>query len=204
MKREFLEALGLDKENVDKIMAENGADIEREKAKTAATKADLDKAQTALADREKDLEELKKTAGDAEATKKQLEELQAKYTAETEAHKAEIAERDYDAAVSAHVADLKFSSKGAKAAFVADLKAKKLEIKDGKLDGFDKYLEEAKKADPEAFAPDKPAPHFGRPAGGGETKPKTAGEQLAEEIGKSSAAKAKASNDIISMYTGGN
>lgn len=166
MKREFLEAMGLEKENVDKIMAENGADLEKEKAKTAAAKADLEKAQTALSDREKDLEELKKTAGDAETTKKQLEELQDKYTKETEAHKAEIAERDYDAAVASHVADLKFSSKGAKAAFVADLKAKKLEIKDGKLDGFEKYLEDAKKADPEAFAPDKPAPHFGRPTGG--------------------------------------
>ena len=204
MKREFLEAMGLDKENVDKIMAENGADLEKEKAKTAAAKADLEKAQTALSDREKDLEELKKTAGDAEATKKQLEELQTKYTKETEAHKAEIAERDYDAAVTSHVSELKFSSKGAKAAFVADLKAKKLEIKDGKLDGFDKYLEEAKRADPEAFATDKTAPHFGRPAGGAESRPKTAGEQLAEAIGKSSAAKAKASNDIISMYTGGN
>lgn len=204
MKREFLEAMGLDKENVDRIMAENGADIEREKAKTATVKEDLEKAQTALSDREKDLESLKKTAGDAESTKKQLEELQDKYTKETEAHKAEIAERDYDAAVSSHVADLKFSSKGAKAAFVADLKAKKLVIKDGKLDGFDKYLEEAKKDDPEAFAPDKPTPQFGRPAGGVGEKPKTAGEQLAEVIGKSSAAKAKASSDIISMYTGGN
>lgn len=204
MKREFLEAMGLDKENVDKIMAENGADIEREKAKTATVKEDLEKAQEALSDREKDLEALKKTAGDAESTKKQLEELQEKYNKETEAHKAEIAERDYDAAVASHVADLKFSSRGAKAAFVADLKAKKLEIKDGKLDGFDKYLEEAKKADPEAFAPNKPAPQFGRPAGGVGEKLKTAGEQLAEVIGKSSAAKAKASSDIISMYTGGN
>lgn len=204
MKKDELLEIGLTEEQANKVFALNGQDIEREKAKTAAAKADLEKAQTALADREKDLEALKKTAGDAEATKKQLEELQAKYTKETEAHKAEIAERDYDAAVASHVADLKFSSKGAKAAFVAELKAKKLEIKDGKLDGFDKYLEEAKKADPEAFTPDKPVPHFGRPAGGGEGKPKTTGEQLAEAIGKSSAAKAKASNDIISMYTGGN
>lgn len=204
MKREFLEAMGLEKENVDKIMAENGADLEKEKVKTTAAKSDLEKAQAALADREKDLEELKKTAGDAESIKKQLEDLQAKYTAESEAHKAEIAERDYDAAVTNHVSDLKFSSKGAKSAFVAGLKEKKLEIKDGKLDGFDKYLEEAKKADPEAFAPDKPTPHFGRPAGGVPNTPKTAGEQMAEVLGKSAADRAKSANDIISMYTGGN
>lgn len=204
MTREFLKNMGLDDANIDKILDESSRDIGKEKQKTEQHKTDLDAARQQLADREKDLEVLKKTAGDAEATKKQLEELQAKYTKESEAHKSEIADRDYDAAVASHVADLKFSSKGAKAAFVAGLKAKKLENKDGKLVGFDKYLEEAKNADPDAFAPDKPAPQFGRPAGGGDNKPKTAGEQLAEAIGKSSAAKAKASNDIISMYTGGN
>ena len=35
MKREFLRGLGLEKETVDKIMAVNGADLEREKAKAA-------------------------------------------------------------------------------------------------------------------------------------------------------------------------
>lgn len=171
MTRDFLKNLGIDDANIDKILDENSRDIGKEKQKAEQHKADLDTAKKQLADREKDMEELKKTAGDAEATKKQLEELQAKYTAESEAHKAEIAERDYDAAVAGHVADLKFSSKGAKAAFVADLKAEKLEIKDGKLYGFDKYLEEAKKADPEAFAPDKPAPQFGRPTGGSNGAP---------------------------------
>ena len=33
MKREFLEGLGLEKEAIDKIMAENGKDIEAGKAK---------------------------------------------------------------------------------------------------------------------------------------------------------------------------
>lgn len=41
MKREFLESLGLDKETVDKIMAENGSDLEREKAETEQYKAQL-------------------------------------------------------------------------------------------------------------------------------------------------------------------
>ena len=48
MKRDFLEALGLEKETVDKIMAENGADLEREKAKTTAARADLADAQGKL------------------------------------------------------------------------------------------------------------------------------------------------------------
>ena len=42
MKRDFLEALGLEKETVDKIMAENGADLEREK-KVQRTLLDIKK-----------------------------------------------------------------------------------------------------------------------------------------------------------------
>lgn len=202
MKREFLESLGLEKEAVDKIMAENGADLEREKAKATQAKADLAEAQQKLSDREKDLEELKKSAGDAEAVKKQLEELQTKYNTETEEHKAAMAKRDYSDAVNAAVADLKFSSKGARSAFVADLIAKNLPLKDGAIDGFDAYLKSAKEADPDAF--DTGKPRFGtRPVGGASGQPKSTGETMAETLGKMSAQQNKAANDIISMYTKG-
>ena len=43
MKREFLEGLKLEKETIDQIMAENGKDIEAEKAKVTAAEADRDK-----------------------------------------------------------------------------------------------------------------------------------------------------------------
>ena len=42
MKREFLEGLELEKEVIDQIMAENGKDIEAEKAKTKTAEADRD------------------------------------------------------------------------------------------------------------------------------------------------------------------
>ena len=63
MKRDFLEALGLEKETVDKIMAENGADLEREKAKTTAARADLADAQGKLSAAQTELEGLKKAGG---------------------------------------------------------------------------------------------------------------------------------------------
>ena len=54
MKRETLEALGLDKETVDKIMAENGNDINKTKEKLEAErdnyKTQLETTQTALKD----------------------------------------------------------------------------------------------------------------------------------------------------------
>ena len=43
MKREFLEGLGLEKDVIDKIMTENGNDINAEKAKTTKAEADRDK-----------------------------------------------------------------------------------------------------------------------------------------------------------------
>lgn len=187
MKREFLEGLGLEKEAVDKIMAENGADLEREKAKTIQAKADLADAQSKLADRDKDLEALQKTSGDAAAVKKQLEELQAKYTTETEQYKAQLADRDYTDAISQAISGkgLKFSSKSAQRAFEAALREKKLELKDGELTGLDDFIKVQREADPEAFAPDKAPPRIitGGLGGGNGAPPKTPSRaaQLAAE-----------------------
>lgn len=209
MKREFLEGLGLDKDTVDKIMAENGTDLEREKARTTQAKADLADAQAKLADRDKDLEQLKAAAGDTEAAKKQLEDLQAKYATETEQYKAQLAERDYADAITRGIAGkgLKFSSKGAERAFIAALKEKKLELKDGELSGLDDFIKAQRESDPDSFAPDKAPPRFitggeggghGSPGGG-----KTVAEMMAESIGKTSAERGKVASNIISTYKGG-
>ena len=153
MKRDFLEALGIDKETIDKILDENSRDIGREKQKTEQLKSDKEAVEQQLADRVKDIEELKKSTGDAAAIKAQLEELQGKYDKETEAYKAQLAQRDYQAAIDKAIADsgVKFSSKSAEKAFRAGIGDSKLEMKDGALDGFDKYLEKAKSEDPSAF-----------------------------------------------------
>lgn len=185
MKREFLESLNLDKETVDKIMSENGSDIEQEKAKTAQAKADLKAAQDQLAERDKDLAELKGKAGDAEAVQKQLDALQQKYQEDTQALNNQLAERDYaDAARRAIAAgNIKFSSKSAEKAYLAELTAKKLELKDGALVGFDDFHKAQMEADPGAFQTDKPAPTFVRPVGPGGPPPSkpTRASQLAAQ-----------------------
>ena len=209
MKRDFLEGLGLDKETVDKIMVENGADLEREKAKTTAAKADLAAAQAQIADRDKDLETLKATAGDAEANKKALEELQGKYSTETAQLKAQIADRDYADAITRAITGkgLKFSSKAAERDFISSVNEKKLELKDGELVGMDDFIKAQREADPEAFAPEKAPPRFiSGGDGGGHGAPggsKTVAEMMAESIGKAGAARDKAANTIISNYKGG-
>lgn len=209
MKREFLEGLGLEKETVDKIMAENGADLEREKAKTTATKADLADAQGKLSAAQTELEGLKKAGVDIGKLQQQLTDLQAKYDTDTGDLRGQLADRDYSDAITRAISgkDLKFSSKSAERAFTAALKEQKLELKDGELTGLDDFIKAQKEADPDAFAPDKAPPRIVGPMGGGggvpEPAPKTVAEQLAANIGKTSAESGKAANNIISMYTGG-
>ena len=88
-----------------------------------------------------------------ESLQNKLKELQGKYDKETEAYKAQLTQRDYQTAIDKAIADsgVKFSSKSAEKAFRAGIVDSKLEMKDGALDGFDKYLEKAKSEDPSAF-----------------------------------------------------
>lgn len=186
MKREFLEGLGLEKETIDKIMAENGADLEREKAKTTAAKADLADAQGKLTAAQTELDGLKKSNGDIAAVQKQLTDLQAKYDKDTGDLRTQLADRDYTDAIARGISGkgLKFSSKSARQAFEAALKEKKLELKDGELSGLDDFIKVQKESDPDAFAPDKPAPRIVIGLGGGNgqpPKPVSRAAQLAAE-----------------------
>ena len=169
MKRDFLEGLGLEKDVVDKILDENSRDIGREKQKADQVKEDLTAAQKSLADRDKDIDELRKSSGDVEGIRKQLEELQGKYTKETDEYKAQLADRDYSDAITKAIGDngIKFSSKAAERAYIADLKTKHLELKDGVLTGFDEWHKAQTEADPSAFQTGKPAPTFAKPVGTG-------------------------------------
>lgn len=185
MKRDFLEAFGLDKETVDKVLDENSKDIGREKQKLDQVKADLAAAQEQLAQRDKDMEDLMESAGDVDEIKKQLADLQAKYTTETEQYQKQIADRDYADAVHRSIANkgVKFSSKAAEKAFIADLTANRLSVKDGALDGFEAYLKTQQEGDPAAFQSDKPAPTFVKPVGpGGPPSSESKGAMYAKQF----------------------
>lgn len=77
MKRSFLEELGLEKDVIDKIMAENGKDVEKVKDALADAEKERDDLKESVADRDKQLEDLKKAAGDNEQLQKTIEQLQA-------------------------------------------------------------------------------------------------------------------------------
>lgn len=77
MKRKFLEELGLEKDVIDKIMTENGNDINAAKAELSEVAAERDKLKQDIKEREGQIETLKKSAGSGEDLKKQIEVLQA-------------------------------------------------------------------------------------------------------------------------------
>jgi len=209
MTREFLKNLGLEDSVIDQILNENTQDVNKEKAQTTTAQTELSAAQEKLKTALAGLEAQKAAGGDPAAAQKQLEELQTKYDTDTNALKAQLADRDYSDAITRAISDkaLKFSSRSAERAFIAALKEKKLELKDGVLTGVDDFIQAQKEADPDAFAPEKAPPRFLTGSGGGHGAPggsqKTVAERMAEAIGKASAESGKAANNIISTYTGG-
>lgn len=145
MKTEELKALGLNDDQVQKVFAMNGTEMNDLKQQITTLTAERDTARNNLSDANKKLEgydpEWKTKAEKAENdAKAQVEELQKDFAAQTAA------------------AGVKFSSESAKRAFLSDLKAKKLPLQDGKLLGFEDYLKSYRESDPDAFAPEKAAP----------------------------------------------
>lgn len=201
MTKEFLEKLGIDAETASKILEQNKAEIyeqtTKEAAKTAVVQEKLSKARA-------DLEALRQSSGEAAAIQQQLSDLQAKYDADTADLTAKLAERNYMDAVRAAVSGkgLKFSSKAAERDFLAQAKAKQMELKDGALTGFDDFVTAQREADPYAFASDKPTPHFVGPVGTGGAPPATLPPNVAQarEMGAARAATMKASNDAMKAF----
>lgn len=146
MKTEDLKALGLTDEQVQRVFAMNGEEMNGLKANVDTLKAERDAARTQLADANKKLEgydpEWKQKADQArQQAEQQVAEMKAGYAATRAA------------------SSLKFTSDSAKKAFLADLNAKKLPLQDdGTLLGFDDYVASYKKSDPGAFAKEQGYP----------------------------------------------
>lgn len=124
MKREFLKAIeGLTDEAIDKIMAENGKDIEAEKAKTNALKAENDTLKADKKSLEEKITELSEKATSDADYKAQLEALQKQIKEEKEAAEKEAADKEQTEAILAVFGDKKFTSDYVKNGIVADMKA---------------------------------------------------------------------------------
>ncbi len=140
MKREFLEEMKLDKETIDKIMAENGKDIEAEKTKLTTQKAELDGIKTQLTEANKQIESFK--GMDIEGIKKAADDWKVKAeTAQTEAEK-QIAKIKLENAL--EIALVSSKAKNTKAV-KALLDVDKIKLDGDKLLGLDDQLTNLKK-----------------------------------------------------------
>jgi len=163
MKRKFLEDMGLEKEQVDKILDENSQDIGKAKGDLEKVQADLTAAQQEVttlkgqvADRDSQLETLKNSTGDVEAMKTQIATLQADNKAKDDAHAAEIKQLKIDNAVNSALTGAKAKNVTAVKALLKDLDKAEL-ADDGTIKGLAEQIEALQKSDAYLFdaAPSK-------------------------------------------------
>lgn len=171
MKRKFLEDLGLEKEAIDKIMAENGSDIEAAKADYNSLKQQLDAANAQIQDRDTQLETLKNSTGDMESLKQQIATLQSDNQAAKEKYEADMKELKLSTAIKLALGD-----SAQDADLVAGLfdKSKLILDENGKVTGLDEQMKALKKEKAFLFKEEK-APQQqikgGKPAEGKGTPP---------------------------------
>lgn len=154
---------------LNSVMALHGQSIKTVRDELAAEK-------TQLATVSAELEKLKATPDKSAELQTKLDELQKKYDTDTAELQSKIDGRAYDDAIIEAItkAGVEFTSGSAKKNFVSELKAAKLELKDGAITGFDEFLTKQKEADKDAFkvADPEPKPKFlgdpGSKDGGGD------------------------------------
>lgn len=196
MKTEELVELGLTDEQAAKTFELHGKELTKlqNTITTLTTERDNYKSQFDAANQQ--IEQFKGL--NVEEIRKAADEWKAKYEAAEADYQSQLAARDYDAAALAALADVKFTSKAAKTAFLAQLKEKQLKLENGSLVGFADVLEQAKADDPSAFASDKLPPKFTDPITGAPL-PEVTKEAFAK---MSYMEKVKLKNDQPEIYKG--
>lgn len=139
MKTEFLEKLGLEKEIIDKILAENGRDVEAQKALTTAKTAEL-------ATAENTIESLKQTVKQFDGV--DVKKLQADFTALQTKYTDDISKTKLDSALNLAIATSK--AKNIKAVR-ALLDSEAIKLDGDKVLGLDDQLKKLRESDSYLF-----------------------------------------------------
>lgn len=168
MKREFLEGLGIDKENIDKIMAENGKDIESFKSNLSTKETELASIKEQLTNANKEIEGFKDL--NIDEIKQRADKYKEDYKALEKQSKEELENFKYEVAVKEYASHFAFANERVKNSIINDIKEKGFKLEDGKLLGADDYMEGLKKDEPTSFKVEEDKinpPNFIRPNSGG-------------------------------------
>jgi membrane protein involved in colicin uptake len=143
MKREDLKAMGLTDEQIDKIMAENGKDIEKYKSESETLKATNEQQKTQLEEANKQIESFK--GMDIEGIKKAADDYKTKFEEAEKNHKAELDKITYDATAEKFINSLKPKDDLSKKAILAEFKAKEFKLEGESFVGGKEWVEQFKK-----------------------------------------------------------
>lgn len=186
MKREFLKSLELSDEVIEKIMTENGKDINGLKDKVESLESQINDYKAQVTERDKQLDGLKKSAGDSEKLQEKISKLQEENKQNSEAYEAKIKQMTEDNAV-------KLALTNAKAKDV-DMLRVKLNLEGVKMDGntiigLDDQISKLKETYPYMFDV--------------ETKPTISGTKPAEGSGEPAPTAKQGSYEYFAqMYSG--
>lgn len=151
MKRKFLEDLGLTKEQIDSVMAENGKDIETEKEKVTATVAELEDIKNQLKEANSTITDLKKNNADNEALQTKVKEYEDTIKTQKADYEAKVRNLTLDSAI-----EKALSKAGAKHIDLLSTKIdrEKLKIEEGgKVIGLDEQIASYKETYKDLFVP---------------------------------------------------
>lgn len=156
MKRDFLKDLGLEDEVINKIMAENGKDIEKHKTDRDAYKTKYEDTKQLLDDANTTIQSYKDM--DIEGIKKSAEDWKSKYETDTQALNDKLAHQEQKYAVKEYINKYKFSSDLAKDAVLNKLMEKNFKLENGVFLGADDFMKQLQENDPGVFDTSNPAP----------------------------------------------
>lgn len=157
MQRDFLKELGITDESViDKIMNENGNDIENAKGNSESLAEQLKTLKAELSTRDSQLDELKKSAKNSDDLVSQIDKLKETNKTSIENYEAKLKQLTIDSAVELKLRDA--NAKNTKAV-KALLDLDKITLKDDKVVGIDEQIAELIKDESSSFLFGKEEPH---------------------------------------------
>jgi alanyl-tRNA synthetase len=151
--RDFLKDLGIEGDNLEKIMAEYGkshtetADLQKKVADLTEQNGSL---QSQIDDRDKQLAEIKRSAGDNEELKSKIKSLQDANKQAAEDYQAKLAEQSKESKIELALRDAKAKNPKAVKAL---LDLNKVSVDGDNLIGFNEQIEKIKETDAYLFQP---------------------------------------------------
>lgn len=182
MNREFLEEIGIEKEQVDKIMKEHGKAIQSVKNEDEEAKTTIDTLEKQLEERNSDLKKLREAAEGNEDLEEQLQSMNEKYETEKSDLESRLAKQQKQAEIRLGIT--KAGAKNEKAV-MALLDAESVKINDEGVQGLKDQIESLKESDPYLFKsenePSGQAATGGNRGGGGRRGTKKSAFEIAAE-----------------------